>query len=123
MDVYRKARGLQKLERALEAIAILAWLLEETQTFVRRRSVKRTGGSFGATSGLSQCGQYTGSGATVLTTEDPGSDFRLREETAAAPQQMSESPESSGNVPNQLAILVPSFDPSRDDLQVYSQKV
>ena len=44
----------------MEAIAILAWLLEETQTFVRRRSVKRTGGSFGgawATSGLSQFGQ------------------------------------------------------------------
>ena len=60
------------------------------------------------------------SGATVLTMEDPGSDFSLREETAAPPQQTSES---SGNVLNQLAILVPSFDPSRDDLQVYSQQV
>ena len=36
---------------------------------------------------------------------------------------MSEPSESSGNAPNQLAILVPSFDPSRNDLQVYSQKV
>ena len=33
------------------------------------------------------------------------------------------STETSGTVPNQLAILVPSFDPSKDDLQVYTQKV
>ena len=33
------------------------------------------------------------------------------------------SSESGGFVPNQLAILVPQFDPSRDDVQVYSQKV
>ena len=26
-------------------------------------------------------------------------------------------------VPNQIASLVPTFDPSKDDLQVYSQKV
>ena len=31
--------------------------------------------------------------------------------------------ETGGFVPNQLATLVPSFDPSRDDVQVYSQKV
>ena len=36
---------------------------------------------------------------------------------------MSESSEGTTNVPNQLAILVPSYDPSKDDLQVYSQKV
>ena len=30
---------------------------------------------------------------------------------------------TSGAIPNQLATLVPSFDPSKDDLQVYSQKV
>jgi hypothetical protein len=36
---------------------------------------------------------------------------------------MAEASEGSNNVPNQLAILVPSFDPSRDDLQVYTQKV
>ena len=28
-----------------------------------------------------------------------------------------------GGVSNQLAMLVPSFDPGKDDLQVYSQKV
>ena len=31
--------------------------------------------------------------------------------------------ESLGGISNQLAALVPSFDPSRDDLQVYQQKV
>ena len=31
--------------------------------------------------------------------------------------------ESGGFVPNQLAILVPQFDPSKDDVQVYAQKV
>ena len=36
---------------------------------------------------------------------------------------MPESSEGSSHVPNQLAILVPSFDPSKDDLQVFSQKV
>eukprot|EP00435_Cladocopium_sp_Y103_P033798 s1269_g8.t1 len=36
---------------------------------------------------------------------------------------MSESSEGATSVPNQLAILVPSFDPSKDDLQVYTQKV
>ena len=30
---------------------------------------------------------------------------------------------STGNVSNQLALLVPTFDPSKDDLQVYQQKV
>ena len=36
-----------------------------------------------------------------------------------------EASETAGNqlVPNQLAILVPSFDPSRDDIRVYSAKV
>jgi len=29
----------------------------------------------------------------------------------------------SGNVSNQLATLVPTFDPSKDDLNVYQQKV
>ena len=33
------------------------------------------------------------------------------------------SSESGGFVPNQLAILVPTFDPSKDDVQVFSQKV
>lgn len=33
------------------------------------------------------------------------------------------SADSGGFVPNQLAILLPTFDPSRDDVQVYSQKV
>jgi hypothetical protein len=33
------------------------------------------------------------------------------------------SSESGGTVPKQLAILVRSFDPSKDDLQVYAQKV
>eukprot|EP00435_Cladocopium_sp_Y103_P033670 s3443_g8.t1 len=36
---------------------------------------------------------------------------------------MSESSDGSTNVPNQLAMLVPTSDPSKDDLQVYSQKV
>ena len=36
---------------------------------------------------------------------------------------MTESSEGSNTVPNQLAVLVPSFDPSKDDLQVYTQKV
>ena len=31
--------------------------------------------------------------------------------------------EVSSMVPNQIAALVPTFDPSKDDLQVYSQKV
>ena len=31
--------------------------------------------------------------------------------------------DNSGGISNQLASLVPSFDPSRDDLQVYQQKV
>lgn len=31
--------------------------------------------------------------------------------------------EASSFVPNQLSALVPSFDPSKDDLQVYTQKV
>ena len=31
--------------------------------------------------------------------------------------------EVSNMVPNQIAALVPTFDPSKDDLQVYSQKV
>ena len=31
--------------------------------------------------------------------------------------------ESASLVPNQIAALVPTFDPSKDDLQVYSQKV
>ena len=31
--------------------------------------------------------------------------------------------EASSFVPNQLSALVPSFDPSKDDLQVYVQKV
>eukprot|EP00435_Cladocopium_sp_Y103_P018381 s1152_g4.t1 len=35
----------------------------------------------------------------------------------------SAGPEVSGMVPNQIAALVPSFDPAKDDLQVYSQKV
>ena len=30
---------------------------------------------------------------------------------------------TGGNVTNQLAILVPTFDPAKDDLQVYQQKV
>ena len=36
-----------------------------------------------------------------------------------------EASETGGNqlVPNQLAILVPTFDPSRDDIRVYSAKV
>ena len=29
----------------------------------------------------------------------------------------------SGTVTNQLALLVPAFDPGKDDLQVYQQKV
>lgn len=38
---------------------------------------------------------------------------------------MTESSEGPNTVPNQLAVLVlvPSFDPSKDDLQVYTQKV
>eukprot|EP00435_Cladocopium_sp_Y103_P058236 s77_g20.t1 len=39
---------------------------------------------------------------------------------------MSESsggPETQGGISNQLATLVPTFDPSKDDLQVYTQKV
>ena len=31
--------------------------------------------------------------------------------------------DGQGNIPNQLASLVPSFDPSKDDLQMYQQKV
>ena len=31
--------------------------------------------------------------------------------------------ENGGGISNQLAALVPSFDPSRDDLQIYQQKV
>ena len=33
------------------------------------------------------------------------------------------SSETPGMVPNQLALLVPSFDPAKDDVMVYSQKV
>ena len=33
------------------------------------------------------------------------------------------SSESPGMVPNQLAVLVPTFDPAKDDVMVYSQKV
>ena len=38
---------------------------------------------------------------------------------------MSESSggDGQGNISNQLASLVPSFDPSKDDLQMYQQKV
>ena len=35
----------------------------------------------------------------------------------------SESSETSQNISSQLAFLVPSFDPSKDDLQVFKQKV
>ena len=31
--------------------------------------------------------------------------------------------DAQGGISNQLATLVPSFDPSKDDLQVYQQKV
>ena len=31
--------------------------------------------------------------------------------------------EAQVNIPNQLASLVPSFDPSKDELQMYQQKV
>ena len=65
---------------------------------------------------------HTGSGATVPQTEDPGQS-QGEEEQAAPPQRMTESSEGSNTVPNQLAVLVPSFDPSKDDLQVYTQKV
>ena len=34
-----------------------------------------------------------------------------------------EGAEASTSIPSQLAILVPSFDPSKDDLQVYQQKI
>ena len=34
-----------------------------------------------------------------------------------------ESAEASTSIPSQLVILVPSFDPSKDDLQVYQQKI
>jgi hypothetical protein len=43
-------------------------------------------------------------------------------ETSDGPEA-SASEGSSGNVTNQLAILVPSFDPAKDDFQVYQQKV
>ena len=43
-------------------------------------------------------------------------------ETSAG-TEASASESSSGNVTNQLAILVPSLDPGKDDLQVYQQKV
>ena len=55
-------------------------------------------------------------------TEDPGGIEEI-EESAARPQRMSESSEGQTNVSNQLAVLVPTFDPSKDDLQIYSQKV
>ena len=35
----------------------------------------------------------------------------------------SETVDTTASIPSQLAILVPSFDPSKDDLQVYQQKV
>ena len=34
-----------------------------------------------------------------------------------------ESTETTGTVPSQLAYLVPTFDPSKDDVQIYAQKV
>eukprot|EP00435_Cladocopium_sp_Y103_P059014 s1739_g21.t1 len=37
--------------------------------------------------------------------------------------ESSDGTESTGGVTNQLAFLVPSFDPSKDDLQMYQQKV
>ena len=37
--------------------------------------------------------------------------------------EASEGGDNQGGISNQLASLVPSFDPSRDDLQVYQQKV
>ena len=39
------------------------------------------------------------------------------------PEASDGSESSLTNVSNQLATLVPSFDPARDDLQVYQQKV
>ena len=39
------------------------------------------------------------------------------------PEASDGSEGSTGNVSNQLALLVPTFDPSKDDLQVYQQKV
>ena len=41
----------------------------------------------------------------------------------SAPSDGSEGTVSSQTISNQLAHLVPSFDPSKDELQVYSQKV
>eukprot|EP00435_Cladocopium_sp_Y103_P037018 s557_g9.t1 len=37
--------------------------------------------------------------------------------------ELSDGTESTGGVSNQLASLVPSFDPSKDELQMYQQKV
>ena len=46
------------------------------------------------------------------------------EETGATMPEASDGSEgSTGNVSNQLALLVPTFDPSKDDLQVSQQKV
>ena len=39
------------------------------------------------------------------------------------PEASDGSESSLTNVSNQLATLVPSFDPAKDDLQVYQQKV
>lgn len=46
------------------------------------------------------------------------------EETAAASTTAGTADGSNGGlIPNQLAVLVPSYDPSKDDLTIYQQKV
>ena len=48
----------------------------------------------------------------------------MEEETEVPMPEASDETEGvSGNVSNQLATLVPTFDPSKDDLNVYQQKV
>ena len=45
------------------------------------------------------------------------------EAAAAASTTSSGGDGAGGLIPNQLAVLVPSYDPSKDDLTIYQQKV
>ena len=63
------------------------------------------GGAQGAQEGRYQF--YTGSGALTMSTGPSGE----------------ASGESGGQVPNQLAILVPTFDPATDSVEIWTSKV
>ena len=61
---------------------------------------------------------HIGSGAAVSFTAESGAGWRMpgSEDTPG-------SSAASSMVPNQLAALVPTYDPSKDDLEIYVQKI